>query len=127
MKNNNRKVIRKLIHKSIFSDMKRNFFIITAITLTMLLITSVFSIGFSFIETIKREKVRIEGSAAHAGGPNLSDEQIKQMRNLDYVKHVGIGRWVASVVNRPEMGELQLYPLIKRNGKFSMSLHSLIL
>lgn len=108
MKNNNGAVIRRLTGRSLKSNKKRNFFIITAIALTTLLIGSVFSIGMSLVESVKMNQIRFAGTVAHAAVGHPTASQIEQLNALDYVKVVGTGNNVGFVKNTPEMGKISL-------------------
>ena len=108
MKNNNGAVIRRLTGRSLKSNKKRNFFIITAIALTTLLIASVFSIGMSLLESVKMNQIRFAGTVAHAAVGHPTASQIEQLHALDYVKVVGTGNNVGFVKNTPEMGKISL-------------------
>ena len=108
MKNNNGAVIRRLIGRSLKSNKKRNFFIITAIVLTTLLIGSVFSIGMSLLESVKMNQIRFAGTVAHAAVGHPTASQIEQLHALAYVKVVGMGNNVGFVKNTPEMGKISL-------------------
>jgi len=108
MKNNNSTVIRRLTVRSLKSNKKRNFFIITAIALTTLLIGSVFSIGLSLAESVKMNQIRFAGTLAHAAVGHPTASQIDQLNKLDYVKVVGTGNNVGFVKNTPEMGKISL-------------------
>lgn len=108
MKNNNGAVIRRLTGRSLKSNKKRNFFIITAIALTTLLIGSVFSIGMSLVESVKMNQIRFAGTVAHAAVGHPTASQVEQLNALDYVKVVGTGNNVGFVKNTPEMGKISL-------------------
>ncbi len=108
MKNNNGAIIRHLTHRSLKANKKRNYFIITAIALTTLLIASVFSIGMSLLESVKMEQIRFAGTVAHAAVGHPTASQIEQLHALDYVKTVGTGNNVGFVKNTPQMGKIAL-------------------
>ena len=108
MKNNNGAVIRRLTDRSLKSNKKRNFFIITAIALTTILIASVFSIGMSLLESVKMNQIRFAGTVAHAAVGHPTASQIERLHALDYVKVVGTGNNVGFVKNTPEMGKISL-------------------
>ena len=82
MKNNNSAVIRRLISRSLRANKKRNIFIVIAITLTTLLLGSVFSIGMSLTESIKMEEIRISGTTAHAAVGHLTASQIERFSGI---------------------------------------------
>lgn len=106
--NDNRAIVKRLTKRSLKSDKKRNFFIVMAITLTTLLIGSVFSIGMSLVESVKMDQIRFAGTLAHAAVGHPTASQIEQLNALDYVKVVGTGNNVGFVKNTPEMGKLSL-------------------
>jgi putative ABC transport system permease protein len=108
MKNNNGAVIRRLTGRSLKSNKKRNFFIITAIALTTLLIASVFSIGMSLMESLKMQEIRLMGTVAHAAVSRPTAAQIEQLNRLDYVKTVSTCCNVASVKNTAQMSDANL-------------------
>ncbi len=108
MKNNNGAVIRRLIGRSLKSNKKRNLFIIIAITLTTLLIGFVFSVGMSLLESMKMEHIRFAGTLGHAAVGHPTDSQIEQLKNLDYVRIVGVNNSVGFVKNTPQMGKIAL-------------------
>lgn len=106
--NNNKKVIAKLTSRSLQNNKTRNRFVILAIVLTTLLITSVFSIGMSFLKSIEHQQLKMMGTLGHAALTMPTDEQVKQLEQLDYVKEVGLGANVALVANTPSMGNISL-------------------
>ncbi len=108
MKNNNGAVIRRLTGRSLQSNKKRNFFIITAIALTTLLIASVFSIGMSLMESMKMQETRLMGTVAHAAITQPTASQMEQLNQLNYVKAAGTGNNVAFVKTTPQMGDMNL-------------------
>ena len=58
--NNNKAIVRKITKCALLSDMRRNFFIASAITLTAFMIASVFSVGMS--KKQMRLMLRCEGA-----------------------------------------------------------------
>ncbi len=108
MRNNNGAVIRRLTGRSLKSNKKRNFFIIIAITLTTLLIGFVFSIGMSLMESVKMEQIRFSGTLGHAAVGHPTASQIEKLKNLDYVRIVGVNNNVGFVKNTPQMGKIAL-------------------
>ena len=89
MKNNNRSIIRRITGRALRTDIKRNFFITVAITLTAFMIASVFSVGMGFYESTVIMPFRLEGTRAHIGFMGLDGEQTEKLYNLNYVRHVG--------------------------------------
>lgn len=108
MKNNNQAIIKRITKRTLRSDKRRNIFITTAVVLTTFMISSVFSIGMSFMESMKEEQVRLMGTVAHAGVSRTSAYELKQLKTLDYVKEVGTGNHVANIKATPQMGDMVL-------------------
>lgn len=106
--NNNKMAIAKLTSRSLRNNKTRNRFVILAIVLTTLLITSVFSIGMSFLKSMENQQLKMMGTLAHGALTLPTDEQVKQLEQLDYVKEVGLGASVANVSNTPEMGNISV-------------------
>lgn len=106
--NNNKKAIAKLTSRSLRNNKTRNRFVILAIVLTTLLITSVFSIGMSFLKSVENQELKMMGTLGHAALTMPTDEQVKQLERLEYVKEIGLGANVAHVANTPQMGNITL-------------------
>lgn len=67
----------------------RNLFAVLAIVLTTFMISTVFSLGFSYVTNMKLSQVRQAGTSANASLPLPSAEQEEQIKALDYVESVG--------------------------------------
>jgi len=80
---NNKAVIRKITNRALRSDRRRNFFIAAAIALTAFMITSVFSVGISYYETLQITPFRSEGIFAHAVFMNPTPEQMGKLNSLN--------------------------------------------
>ena len=97
----NKDIIRKITKRILTSDPKRNFFIIAAIALTTFMIASVFSVGVSFIDSIKMREKRLQGSVSNMAFAMPTEEQLKKVYTLDtdttYRKRPGL----AALFDRP--------------------------
>lgn len=98
----------KLCERITTANRSRNMYVIAAITLTAMLITSVFSIGMSYIKSVEMQQIRLMGTTAHAAVPYPNEEQIQKLKTLSYVKTVGLQHDVALVEVTPEMGNMTL-------------------
>ena len=58
LENNNKEIIKKITKRTIKSNKVRNIFVILAIILTTFMISSVFSIGVSFVKNYKIMNLR---------------------------------------------------------------------
>ncbi len=120
MKNNNGAVIRRLTGRSLKSNKKRNFFIITAIALTTLLMASVFSIGMSLMESMKMQETRLtnesrKAAAAPIGIPNIQSRTIWPMTTRLICFGV-----VPSVLSKPSV-------LLRRKMRTALFINQLLL
>lgn len=99
--NNNGAIVKRLASKSFKANHRRNVFVILTLALTAFMITSVFSIGRSYIKTNELQQLRLMGTNAHAALTNPDEDQIDilQTKLSDYVADVGISHRLGSVVN----------------------------
>lgn len=88
MRNNNRSIVGKITRQALRADGRRNFFVVAAIALTAFMITSVFSVGISYYETLMLTPFRSEGVYGHAFLTNQSPEKVEIINSLNYVKRV---------------------------------------
>lgn len=106
--NNNKAIIKKITKRELASDKKRNFFIITAILLTAFMLTSVFSIGMSYYDTIAMREKRMQGSISQMAFAKPTEEQLSKIYALDYIETVGIGASVAETSDIPGFHEMPI-------------------
>ncbi|MHB8065494.1 MAG: ABC transporter permease [Ruminiclostridium sp.] len=105
---NNKSVIKKLTKRTMKANRIRNIFVITAIALTTFLLTTIFSIGMSMIDSIELQQLRIMGTTAHAALTHPTFEQIKKLKELDYIKDVGLQANAGDIIETLEMGNMIL-------------------
>ncbi len=104
----NRLVIKKLTVRTIKANKIRNIFVITAIALTALLLSTIFSIGISGTESIQLQKIRTMGTIEHVGLTFPTTEQVKKLKSLDYIEDVGLMAHAGDIIKTPDMGNLSL-------------------
>ena len=85
----NRKCIRKLSWRSLWASRKRNIIAITAIALTALLFTSLFTIVMSMNSSYEMYTFRQVGGYCHGTFKEVTEEQIKKISAHSNVKAVG--------------------------------------
>ena len=85
----NRKCIRKLSWRSLWASRKRNIIAITAIALTALLFTSLFTIVMSMNSSYENYTFRQVGGYCHGTFKEVTEEQIKNISAHSKVKAVG--------------------------------------
>lgn len=86
MRNNNRKIIRRLSGQSLKKNKMRNVFAVTAIALTALLFTTLFSLYAGVLQITQEQTMRQVGTRAHAGLKNVTMEQYERITSHPLVK-----------------------------------------
>ncbi|MGX4601262.1 ABC transporter permease [Faecalimicrobium sp. JNUCC 81] len=100
LENNNKEIIKRISNSSIKYNKGRNIFVVLAIVLTTFMISSVFSIGASFIKNYKTTLVRMNGSTANVYLPNPREEQIKAIEKLGISDFIGKEILVGQIVKK---------------------------
>lgn len=106
--NNNKGIIKKITRRELSVDKKRNFFIVMAILLTAFMLTSVFSIGMSYYDTLSMHEKRMQGSISQIAFARPTEEQLAKIYTLDYIDVVGIGASVATTKDVSKFSELPI-------------------
>ncbi|MNO23588.1 FtsX-like permease family protein [compost metagenome] len=106
--NSNKPIVKRLTSRSLKANRTRNRFVIIAIVLTTWLITSFFSIGLSNYKTFEMQQLKINGTMADAYLTSPSERQLNKLKELSYIKTIGLQSRVANIINTPEMGDLNL-------------------
>lgn len=87
--NNNKEVIKIITKRSLRTNKVRNIFAVLAIVLTTFMISSVFSIGISFVKNYGTMNTRLAGTTANVYLDNATSEQINKLKTLDMFKSTG--------------------------------------
>lgn len=106
--NSNKPIVKKLTSRSLKANRTRNRFVILAIVLTTWLITSFFSIGLSNYKTFEMQQLKINGTMADVYLTSPSEQQMNKLKELSYIKTIGLQSRVGNVINTPEIGDLNL-------------------
>lgn len=106
MRNNNQAIVRKLVERSLTANKKRNFFLITAILLTTLMIASVLSVGLSYVRTMTAHNIRYFGTASHALIRNASTQSIERLKSAGFITSVALAYEIATVENTTDIGDI---------------------
>ncbi|MGM0213151.1 ABC transporter permease [Enterococcus sp. AZ109] len=107
-----RKIIHDLWWKSFKNNKRRNLFIVLAIALTTLLISSVLGLGMSFLEANNRQTLQRIGTTADANVSDLTQQQLDLLKKDPAVETVGIQQTIGTVDSQ-----------MLKNKKINMSLH----
>ncbi len=102
MRNNNKKVIRKLSDRSLKKNRMSNIFVLTAIVLTSLLFTTLFSLGAGLIQVTEEQTMRQIGTRGHAGLKNVTWDQYEKITANPTVKEHSYNIFLGTATN-PEL------------------------
>lgn len=87
--NNNKEAIKRITKRSLKTNKTRNTFAVLAIILTTFMISSVFSIGVSFVKNYNTMNLRIQGTTADISLSNPTNEQVKKLKSLYLFNSIG--------------------------------------
>lgn len=120
--NNNQKIVNKIAMRSFKVNRLRNIFTILAIILTTVLITSVFTMGISLMESFKQSELRMYGHYAHGNFKLLTREQYEKIKKHPLVKEYGMGIMVSSADNKVFIKKpCEIWYLDKNDAKYRFS------
>ncbi len=120
--NNNQKIVNKIAMRSFKANRLRNIFTILAIILTTVLITSVFTMGISLMESFKQSELRMYGHYAHGNFKLLTTEQYEKIKKHPLVKEYGMGIMVSNADNNVFMKKpCEIWYLDKNDAKYRFS------
>lgn len=100
--NRNKEVIKRVEKGMMKANRTRNIFAIVAVALTTFMITTVFSLGINYKENMELMGVRTSGTNANVSLAMPTNEQEKEIRDLDYVDTVGTQYMIGSVAGKNE-------------------------
>lgn len=99
MKNNNQKAVKKLSMASLRNSRMRNLFAVTAIVLTTVLFTTVFTLAMGLISSMEKEIMRQVGTSAHAGYKDLTRAEYDKIRTNSRIKEISYNILVGMASN----------------------------
>lgn len=97
--NNNKDIIKRMTNSSIRSNKTRNMFVVLAIVLTTFMISSVFSIGASFVKNYQVMNTRLAETTATTILNYPKESQIKEIENLGITTSIGKEITVGKVID----------------------------
>ena len=100
--NRNKEVIKRVEKGMMKANRTRNIFAIVAVALTTFMITTIFSLGINYKENMDLMEVRTSGTNANVTLAMPTNDQEKEIRDLDYVKTVGTQYMIGSVAGKNE-------------------------
>lgn len=89
IENNNKEIIQRITKRSLKTNKVRNIFAILAIILTTFMISSVFSVGISFVKNYKTMNTRLQGTTADTYLKKPTSEQIHKIKDLNIFESTG--------------------------------------
>ncbi|WP_232436497.1 ABC transporter permease [Paenibacillus rubinfantis] len=117
---NKRKGILTIVGRSLKANLPRNAMIVSAIVLTTLLLTSVFTMAFSINESMQLTKMKTVGSDYHGGFKYLTPEEAEKLRQHPSIKGYGQAVVVGIATSDVFRGtELQVHQIDENEVKHS--------
>lgn len=99
--NNNKKVVKKLSARYFKSGKSRNIIAITAIVLTTILFTTIFTLGSGLIDTIKDQNIRKLGGDGQAVLSYINDEVFDRVKGSALIDRIAYTKSVSYRLNNP--------------------------
>lgn len=93
----NNSYIKLLAKRSYNANKKRNLFVVLALMLTTFMITSIFSLGFSYFETLKKQQIRYMGTTADAAITNITKTQEEELNSSGLISIMGISQRLGNI------------------------------
>ncbi|MGP5428513.1 hypothetical protein ACTXNW_03545 [Enterococcus malodoratus] len=92
-----RQAIHNLWINSFRNNRRRNIFVILALALTTLMITSVIGLGMSFIEASNKQTVQRVGTVADANLNDMTKRQVQLLKKDPSIEIIGTQQTVGAV------------------------------
>lgn len=120
--NDTRTIEKKIAAKSFLADKMRNIFAITAIIMTTILFTGLFTLGLGLKESTQRADMILSGGDGHARMINMSESEYEAIRVHPSVQEIAYCRKLADSIDNKELGKretvFQYYDDIGMNYEF---------
>lgn len=97
LRNNNKKIIKKLAVKHSKVNIQKNIFTLSAIVLTAFLICIVFSIGAGYVKSSNVQQIQFAGTKANTLLTNPNEDQINFLKKDTDVIDIGLVRQIGVV------------------------------
>lgn len=98
LKVNSKKAIRRLSNRSFKANVSRNIIAVTAIALTAILFTALFTVGSGMIENIQRQTMRQAGGDGMIILKYLTDEQFDDVKDHELIEQISYNRMICDEV-----------------------------
>jgi putative ABC transport system permease protein len=102
IKVNNKKAVQNLADKSFRANKTRNLFAITAIVLTTVLFTTLFTLGIGSIESLQKATMRQAGGDGHAAIKYITDEDYEKIKGHPLIKEISYNRMLCDSIENAE-------------------------
>lgn len=117
---NNRKAVAQLASRSLKANLPRNAIIVSAIVLTTLLLTSVFTMAFSLNESMQLTKMKTAGGDFHGSFKYLTPEEADKLQKHPSIKEYGRSVLVGRGINDAFRGtDLEIDQIDENEAKHS--------
>lgn len=106
---NSKKAVFKLANRSFKGNRTRNLIAITAIALTAVLFTALFTVGSGMVENIQRQTMRMAGGDGMGILKYVTEEEYEQVKDHELIEEISYNRLMCGKINNDV--------LIKRHGE----------
>jgi len=100
IKNNNQKIMKKMIKNSLLNHKARSLMTIFAIILTCIMLTSVFTISMSMLKSMEHTTAMQVGSSAHGGFKFLTEDQVDELKDHHLIKSYGVSTVIGLIEDK---------------------------
>lgn len=98
----NKQPVKKLTIRSLKANRSRNRYVVLAIVMTAWLLTSVFSVGMSYMKSFQMQDLKILGTKADAAIGQPTKQQLEALSGLPYISKIGLDQQVGRLVTAEE-------------------------
>ena len=96
--NNNRPVIKRIAKKTFKANRNRNIVAVVAIVLTTVLFTTIFTMGFGLLNTVKKENIRKAGGDGQVVLSNVTDAVYQDVKDDPLIDQIAYTKYVADEI-----------------------------
>lgn len=98
-----KKALRRIAGNNVRRNRGQNIVLIIAIVLVTILMTVIFGTGIGIYDNLQLANLRLAGTNANGGLYMATDEDVKQLRTIEEIDHVGRQTFIGEVTNAKNM------------------------
>lgn len=106
--NSNRPVIKQIAKKTFKANQNRNIVAVVAIVLTTVLFTTIFTMGFGLVNTVKEENIRKAGGDGQVVLSNITDTIYEDVKDDSSIDRIAYTKYVADEILEEKLNGLKV-------------------